>query len=191
MTAGPRRVLGRVRVPFDPDEPTRRLPPTEPRRAVPDGRPVVAGEPEPAWAVAILERLRSLRTAVALVGVLAVAAFGVGLWALLSGEADDDGQRRASAARVAELEDRVDALESDVRDAASGDALVPVRDQQRELEQRLATLEEQAGDSDALTDVQEDVAQLADSVEQLSQAMEQLEQRVEELEQQPGAGTAP
>jgi uncharacterized coiled-coil protein SlyX len=178
-------------VPADPDEPTRRLPPTEPRRAVRDREVVVGGEHEAAWAVAILERLRSLRTAVALVGVLAVAALAVGLWVLLSEDADDDGQRGASPARVAELEDRVDALESDVRDAASGDAVAAVRDQQRELEERLTTLEEQAGDNDALTDLQEDVAQLSDSLEELSQAIEQLEQRFDELEQQPSAGAGP
>ena len=81
----------------------------------------------------MLERLRSLRTAVALVGVVAVAALALALWALLSEQANDDDRRGASAARVAALSDRVDVLESDVRDAASGDALAALRDRQRQF----------------------------------------------------------
>ena len=167
----------------DPDEPTRRLPPAEPP-PVRERRTVVTGEPDRAWAVALLDRLRPLRTAVALVGVVAVAALAVGLWALLSEQADDDERRSASQARVAELSDRVDELEANVRDSASDDALGTMRDRQRQLDQRLTALEEQVGDGESVASLQDDVAQVGAGVEQLTQTIEQLEQRVDELEQQ-------
>ena len=171
----------------DPDEPTRRLPPTEPPRPVRE-RTVVTEEPEPAWEAVNFDRLRSLRTAVVLVGIIALAALGVAVWALISELNEGDGRRNASAARVAELSDRVDQLESQVRDTASEDALAGIRDREKQLDDRLSTLEKESG-GDALSSLQNDVAQVGDSVDQLDQRIEQLEQRVDELEQQQS--TAP
>ena len=56
----------------------RRLPPVEPAEPLRE-REVVTTEPDPAWVQEILERLRSLRTAVALVGILAFALNASGL----------------------------------------------------------------------------------------------------------------
>src|SRR5688500_16071991 len=104
--------------PPDPDEPTRRLPAVEPAEPVREREVVTTTEPDPAWQE-ILGRLRSLRGWLALVGVLATAALGVGLWALLSQEEEGDAQQGASQQRVQTLEDRVDKLESETEDAAS------------------------------------------------------------------------
>lgn len=79
----------------------------------------------------ILERLeeavRSLRTAVMLLGALAAIALGVAVYAVIKADdAEDDGGRSgASRGRVAELDDRVDRLSRQVRSlrgSNSGDA---------------------------------------------------------------------
>ena len=58
----------------------------------------------------VRDRLRSLKTTVVLLAVLAVVALGVAIWALLSSQ--DSGETQgASASRVSALEDQVDELE--------------------------------------------------------------------------------
>ena len=168
-------------VPRDPDDPTRPLPPADPRRPVVEREAVVTAEPDP-WAVEIVDRLRSLQFGVVLVGILAAAALGVALWALLA-EDEGDSQGGASAARVRALEDRVDELEQRAGDAASSDAVASMRDRQRQLDERLSALEDQAG-GNAVEDTQADIAQLSDGVDELGQAVEELDQRVADLEQQ-------
>ena len=176
-------------LPPDPGEPTRRLPPTRPAEPLREREVVTTTEPDPAWVQEILDRLRSLRTTVTLVGVLALAALGVGLWALLSQEEEGDARQGASRERVQTLEDRVDELESETEDAASQNAVEGLRDQQQELEQRVRAVEEQSSDGGGVEDVQADVQQLSDAVEQIGQAIEQLNQRVGDLEQQQSQGS--
>jgi len=78
---------------------------------------------ELAWRELVRDELRSLRTAIALLGVLAAVALGIAVWALLS--AESGGERRAvSAARVAALERRLDALQTDVERTPSSAAIV-------------------------------------------------------------------
>jgi cell division protein FtsL len=175
-----------VSLPPDPDEPTRRLPPTEPAQPIREREVVTSHELEPAWVQEVLDRLRSLRTAVALVGVVAVAALGLALWALLMQEEEGDARRGASAERVRDLEDRVDDLESQVRDAASDEAVDRLRDGQERLGERLRAVEDQAGgpSEGAIEDLQQDVTQLGDAVEQNGGTLEDLEQRVDDLERQ-------
>src|SRR4051795_13475969 len=96
------------------DDPTRRLRATEPV-AYPDADELLFREQ-------VRDRLRSLTTSVALLAVLAVAALGVAIWALLSNQ-DSGGTSGASVSRVAALEDRVDALAAKVDNAASKDDL--------------------------------------------------------------------
>jgi hypothetical protein len=81
-----------VSLPPDPDEPTRRLPPTEPAQPIREREVVTSHELEPAWVQEVLDRLRSLRTAVALLGVVAVAALALALWALLMQEEEGDAR---------------------------------------------------------------------------------------------------
>ena len=179
-------------VPPDPDDPTRRLPPTEPAQPLREREVVTSDEVEPVWAQEMRDRLRSLRTAVALLGVLAVAALGVALWSLLSQEEEGDSQRGASQERVRDLDERVEDLESESGDAASRNAVERLRDEQEQLEERLSAVEERPGapSRDAVEDLQADVTQLSDAAEQLGQSVEDLQERVDELEQRQSEDTA-
>ena len=178
-------------LPPDPDEPTRPLPPVDPARPVRE-REVVVEDVEPAWVREVLDRLRSLRTALAFVGVLAAAALGVALWALLSQEEEGDARRGASIDRVSRLEDRVDELERDTDRAPSRDAVRELGDRQEQLDERLSAFERQAGDDSAVEDLRRDVADLGTSVEEMTQTVQDLEQRVDELERaQADDGASP
>jgi len=137
---------------------------------------VVQVEPEELlWRQEVRDRLRSLTTAVTLVAVVAVAGLGVALWVLFADPQDDRG---ASGARVDQLEDRVQQLESGIERTASRDALATMREQQRSLDQRLQALDAKAGQPS------EDLTAMRDSLVSTQQALEQLTERVEDLEQQ-------
>jgi peptidoglycan hydrolase CwlO-like protein len=164
-----------VSIPPDPDDPTRRLPPAPPLPA--RRREVAYVEPDDLlWRQEVLDRLRSLTTAVVLLAVLAVSALGIALWALFADPADERG---AAPVRVRELEERVDELESELEQTASGDALSTLREQQRSLDQRLQALDAQ------VRQPIEDLDVMSDAIVETQQAVEQLEQRIDALEQQP------
>jgi hypothetical protein len=177
-------------LPPDPDEPTRRLPPSRPAEPLREREVITSTELDAVWTQEILGRLRSLRTAVTLVGVLSVVALGVGVWALLTKEEEGDAQRGASQQRVRELEVRLQALESETDDAASQDAVEQLRGQRRQLEQRLTAVEDQLHGG-ALEDTRADIRQLSDGLEQVGQSIQQLDQRVDELEQQSQNSPSP
>ena len=174
-------------LPPESDEPTRRLPPTRPIEPLPERE--VVREVDPAWTQAILDRLRSLRTAVVLFALLSLAALGVGIYALLTQEEENDARRGASQQRVQDLEDRVDELGSQTEEAASQDAVGRLRDQQRDIEKRLSAVED-APDDSVVEDLRSDIRQLSDAVEQNGQAIEQLDDRVSDLEQQQSRDSA-
>ena len=158
-----------------PEEPTRRIPPTVPPR---EPAPVVVDERD-----VLADRLRSLRTALALVGLLAATALGVGLYALLTQEEEDDSRRGATRSSVNRLEERVDELESKTGDAATKSAVSDLRSDQEELSRRIDELAEQPQDEDG-----GDTAQLQTAIEDLGTAVEDLQQRVEAVEQQQAQG---
>jgi predicted RNase H-like nuclease (RuvC/YqgF family) len=186
-----------VALPPDPDEPTRRLPPTHPPVAPPprayEREATYTARDDLVWREELLDRLNSLRSAVVLLGIVAVAALGVALWALLTQEEESDARRGASVERVADLEDRVEELEQDVQQASASDELSQLSESVESLDERIGALEDrveqQSGGASeqAVEDLQGDVQQLGDAVEQLGDAVEQLDQRVEALEQQQGA----
>jgi hypothetical protein len=165
-----------VAAPRDPRDPTRRIPPARP---VAHERQVVHPATEGALLAELLDRLSSLRAGLAVVAVLATAALGVAVWTLLAGDRDD-ARQGASPVRVERLEDRLDDLESDVEDAASQSGAAEIRQTQRALEDRLRALEEASGDSAAMRDAVEEVAQ---SVEILQDSVDELEARLDVLEQ--------
>lgn len=177
--------------PPDPDEPTRRLPPTRHPDAPPPGTyerevAVTAGD-DLVWREEVIDRLNSLRAAVVLLGVLAVAALGVALWSLLGEEEGSDGRRGASADRVRDLEDRVQELEQDIERAPSRGTVSQLSETVESLDERIAAVEGQSdggASPQALEDLQGDVQQLGDAVEPLSEAVEQLDQRLDAVEQQ-------
>ena len=150
-----------VRVSRLPDEPTRRLPGA-------GRRDVAYVHDEALWREHLYDRLRSLTTAVTLVAIVAVAALGVGLWALLADPRDDTDQLRR-------IEQRVEQLEAQQRPAAED--LAAVRERQQALERRLLALEDQADEP------AEETQAMIEAIESTQQSVTQLEQRVAGLEQ--------
>jgi outer membrane murein-binding lipoprotein Lpp len=187
-----------VSPPPDPDEPTRRLPPTHPPDAPLPPRyerevAVTAGD-DLVWREEVLDRLDSLRTAVVLLGLVAVAALGVALWALLTQEEEGDARRGASVEQVRDLEERVDELEQDVEQASPREEVSQLSDSVESLDERIGALEDRVerqadggASEQAVEDLQGDVQEVGDAVEQLGDAVEQLDQRVAAVEQQQEA----
>lgn len=161
---------------YDREPPTRRIPPTPPPPGgVRETEYVADPERED-----LRDRIRSLSTALALTAVLAAAALGVALYALLADDDDETGRRGASPARVAALDDRVDELEDRVADRATRNALDRLEQRQERLEGRVEQAAESGGDTEALQQ----------SIEQLDADVQALEQRVDDLaaqQQQDGA----
>lgn len=154
--------------------------PTEPLR--PAQRQPAAYAPAPAVDVtAVLVRLEdavnSVRTGLMIVGVIAVAALGVAVYALLQ---SDDGTSStaggASSARVSELDDRVDRLSRQVQDArsaagdAGGDDASALTDRVAALERTVKTLADRPQPGDATAAVKE----LSDRIDDVASDVEQL-----------------
>jgi predicted RNase H-like nuclease (RuvC/YqgF family) len=176
--------------PPDPDDPTRRLPPaSRPPRTYEREVAVTAGD-DLVWREELLDRLSSLRAAVVMIGIVAVAALGIALWALLTQEEESDAQRGASVERVRALEERVEELEQDVEGAATGDAVSQLSENVESLDDRVGALEDRSeggASAQAVEDLQGDVQELGDAVEELGDAVEQLDRRVDAVEQQQEA----
>lgn len=164
-----------------PDRPTQQLrpgpPPLERERLVERHDPL------------LLERLEdavsSLRTALAIVGVLAAAALGVAIYAVIQAEEENDGRAGASSGRVADLDDRVDRLSRQVRevraanggDAESGDleslrGEISDRATKAQVDALSAQVEELAdtGSGEGTSALEQRVDTLADQVEDLQNA---------------------
>lgn len=155
------------------------LPPTEVPPTVGAPVPREAGlaplvEVDQLWFTRIDDAVRSLRAAVAVAVVLALAAGGIAVWALIKANSAND--RSASVRRVAALNDRVAALEQRV----NGLNPAPV---QAELAKRATT-----GDVNALRQqlqkTQADVARLSSTSTTTSGSITQVNQRVDRLAQQ-------
>jgi len=166
---------------------TARQPPEEPTRRIPRARPiatereVVHTAPEQTLWAEVLDRLGSVRAGLVAVTVLALAALGVALWALLNptGNRDQDG---ASRVRVERLADRVDRLESQVGQVAPAGSVAAIRDRERALERRVQGLEATVQKGAAAG---QNVEQLTTAVQALQDSVDSLDQRVQALEQQP------
>lgn len=171
-----------------PEEPTRPLPRTTPAPARPiDERAVAVPVEDPYRTELLLDRLRSLRTALVIIGVIAVGALGVALYAVLTKEEESDTQAGASRQQVANLTDRVDALESDVKDRATKDDVNQVADDVQALSNRVDKLAKQTQSADSSgTDKQarSSIDQLNTNVQTLSQNIKDLDERVRDLEDQ-------
>ncbi len=171
----PTRIL---RQPVDPDAPAR----------------YVAAGPvgvDPDWADRTEDRLRSLQGLLALASVLALAALGVGIWALVDDDGDDSSREGASRARVVALSDRVERLESradrpapaSTAGQASEADLDALEDDVAALKSQVAAGGDGGGESgDAATE---------QSVSALATRVDELAGQVDELRMQPPAdGTA-
>ena len=173
-----------------PEEPTRPLPPASPPPArVVEERGVATPVEDPYLSELMLDRLRSLRTALAIVGVIAVAALAVALYTVLTKEEESDTGAGASSQRVAELTGRVDALEADVKSRATKNEVNQIADDVNALDDRVDDVAKQArsaSSSDGGTDEQarSSIDQLNENVQTLSQDLEDLDRRVGDLEDQ-------
>lgn len=169
-----------------PDEPpTRRIDPAAPPPRVRETE-VVAEEADP-HRLALEDELRSVKRALALVGLISVAALGVALWALL---ADDEGDNRdargASTERVSDLEERVNDLERDVEDSATDGSVSELRQEQEQLRERVGSL---ANQGDGSEEAQQAAEELQGEIQQLEQRVEQVEQQQEQQDSAGGGDT--
>jgi len=150
-------------------------------------REVAAPVEDPYRTELLLDQLRSLRTAMAIVGLIAVAALAVAIYAVLTKDEGSDAGAGASTQQVADLDDRVDALEADVKTRATKNQVSQLSDDVKALSDKVATQSKTAASSDnGGTDEQarSSIDKLEQSVQTLSQDVKDLDRRVQDLEDQ-------
>jgi hypothetical protein len=141
-------------------------------------------EADPLAVARVGDALRSLRTAVVLLGLLSVAALGLAVYALMQSQEADRGS--ASSGRVARLDDRVDRLSRDVqrtRESTTGTA------DQSDVNQVQDELSGKASSSDVrklertVGKLQTEVAD-AKSNDDTTAALDQVDQRLDDMSRQ-------
>ena len=142
-----------------------------PRRVL-EERTIVNASDEALWREHVHDRLRSLTTAVTLVGLVALAALGVTLWALFTDPRED-----ASTELVRRLEQRVEQLDARLQQRPAARDLIAVRERQQSLEEHFRALEDQ------LNEPAEETRAMIEAIESTQQAVSQLEPRVATLEE--------
>ena len=158
-------------------------------------REVAAPVEDPYRTELLLDQLRSLRTALTIVGVIAVAALAVAGYALLSEDEESDDGAAASRQQVADLADRVDALEADVKTRATKNQVSQLSDDVKALSGRVDKVAKQsqsaASSDDGGTDEQarSSIDELEQSVQTLSQDIKDLDRRVRDLEDQTSSNS--
>ena len=152
------------------DDPTRRLDPIPPQP--PPRREVVYTDAEELrFREDIRDRLRSLTTAVVVIGVLSVIALGVALWALLSqNDENTGGGNFASKSSVQSLRSEVDDLSDQVRNGASKQDVQQLGDKVDALDNQVSKL------NSAVSTATDDIAELRQDVDDLQQRVDALEQ---------------
>ncbi len=166
-----------------PDDLTRPLTPAATDR-------VVVSD-EVAWQQVLLERLGTLRTGLALVGLIAVLALGLAAWTFLRDKDDRSSSGRGgriTSADVRALRTRVDDLESRLRDRATRNQVANVRQAQQQLSQRLGQLAKTTSSTPTTTtsgadaQARQTLTQLNTNVGKLNQSVSDLGARVKTLE---------
>ncbi len=156
--------------------------------------PVAAGPVgvDPDWAIGAEDRLRTLQGLLALASILALAALGVAIWALV--DDDDSARQGASQGRVAALTERVERLEArpdrPAEPSAAGQVSAADLDA---LEDDVAELKSQVAKGGGEGDQSGDGAP-ANSVSALSTRVDELTSQVDALRSQgpsDGTGTTP
>jgi hypothetical protein len=170
--------------PPPPDRPTEPLAPV----SAPHVRERVVEEPvaaaDPLLFAQLEDSLRSLRTAVVLLGLLSVAALAVAVYALIKSQEADRGS--ASSGRVARLDDRVDKVSTDlqrIRQSTSRAADRSDVDQVQRSVSGKATAEDVRKLQRTVAKVQ---TQVADSKrnDDTNTALDQIDQRLDDLSRQ-------
>ena len=163
-----------------PDDPTRRLPEARPGPPPPVAREREVIADDGVWRARLDDQLRTLRAALAGVGVIALAALALGIYLLTEEEDDDDGRAGASRTQVRALEERVDKLGSRLGNRAGEGDVDDVAQSQSELAGRVDVLEQELEQSAE----EGDTAELEQTLTDLSGDLQELSQRVDELEQE-------
>jgi hypothetical protein len=163
-----------------PDRPTEPLRPTprapiEPEYAV--GERVVTPAIDPnAILLRLEDSLASLRTGLMIVGVIAVAALGVAIYALMKDDGGGTGSRNglATDSRVSQLDDRIDRLSRQVQavrsDASGGADAAALGARVKALEGTVKELADRPVPGDATQAVQK----LSDRIDAVTADVEQL-----------------
>lgn len=170
-----------------PDRPTQRLapapPPVEPAPYYERERVVEPGvAADPLLLVRLEDAIHSLRTALMFVGVLAVAALGVALYAVLQEDSNDSAStgNAASDQRVSTLDDRVDRLSRQVQSARaaarSDDDTTALSDRIDALSRQVQSVRQSAGNATAAPDATQAIGQLDQRIDELSQRVDALGQ---------------
>jgi outer membrane murein-binding lipoprotein Lpp len=163
-----------------PEPPTRRLDPTPPpvyERVVEPGVPVAPADPNLLF-VRLEDSIASLRTGLVFVGVLAVLALGLAIYALTQ---DDGSPARSSSGgvssqRVSQLDDRIDRLSRQVQQArADARAARDVGTRVDDLARTVGQLRSQATDGGG--------ADATQAITDLDTRLDKLEQQVQALGQ--------
>jgi hypothetical protein len=158
-----------------PDRPTERLQPQPPRQPYVEERVAGPGVDVHAVLLRLEDSIQSLRTGLMIVGVIAVAALGVAIYALMN----DDGGTSASSAnaasdsRVSEIDDRVDRISRQVQDLRAGggdDDTAALGDRIEALETTVKELADRPAPGDATQAVQE----LSDRIDDVAADVEEL-----------------
>ena len=159
-----------------PEYPTEPIRPREP--VLRERESVAAYEAtDSAWFARIEDRLSSLRTAVALVAIIALGGLGLSIYDVIHNSGD---RRGASQARVAALADRVDRLEGKSSTSADTNTTssLSARLGQKASKQDLQKL------SDEVSQLKSDVGKTSTGSGSANTALTQLNTRVDRLTQQ-------
>jgi polyhydroxyalkanoate synthesis regulator phasin len=150
------------------------VPPARPRQpsAPAPGQPVVEDPLVRTWEEELADRISSLRNWVALLGVLAVVALGVAVYALIKAEEEDtDGTRaRVSQNEFNNLRSRVNDLEEN---STSDTSVSQLKSDVSDLSDEVDKLSSANSDADAVSGA--DFQTLKTQVDQLSQQVEDLQ----------------
>lgn len=171
---------------YDEDPPTRRLPvpPRDPRPreqtaqhgALPPSEQRPPSGASDVQLYALEQQLRSLRSWLVGLAVLAVIALGVAAWALVS-SGDDDGGSASEARTPAALRKSVEKLEQRVDDRATKGDLSDLKDQIASLKTSVSEASSDTGDTTTTSTTDSpDVSGLQSDLSDLSSRVDALEQ---------------
>lgn len=149
--------------------------PSEPPRRGYEERVVSSGADPDAVLLRLEDAIGSLRTGLMIVGVVAVAALGVAIYALVTQDDSAGGSREglASESRVSELDDRVDRISRQVQDLRPGED-GGGEGQQERIEALEKSVQELADRPSA--DPQEAIDELSSRIDDIAQDVEQLQE---------------
>jgi septal ring factor EnvC (AmiA/AmiB activator) len=151
------------------------------RRIIPEPGPPVA-PPGPDRLALLADDVRSLRTALVLVGLLALAGVGLSVWSLLEGE-DSDNARSSLRERTQQLDRRIDEVESDVRRTSEESDVTALERRLERTRSQVQEAEERSAETAEAND------QLRGRISDLAETNEELADRVQRLEQDGGGDT--